>query len=99
MLAQAEDMAFNPAVPLYIRVKALGSYNAMRARMDKADETRAAKRKEREAEHAEATRVYVPHLPDNGRTRSPEEIAANKLKPWSPPVGCDEWGVPLSLST
>ena len=60
-------MAFDPTLPQYIRTKALGTYSAMRQRMERLKAEKSAKSAALRAEKAKANPPKWNVLPDNGR--------------------------------
>jgi hypothetical protein len=66
MIDLARSMANDATLPQYIRTKALGSYNAMRQRMERQKAVKAAASAARKGVRDQANRVPYNWLPERG---------------------------------
>jgi hypothetical protein len=85
-IALAKAIAFDPLKPDYIRAKALGTYNAMRQRMERQRAEKADRAAAKRAERDKANYRYPSILPDNGRGPPPGFVPSH-VRPFVIPAG------------
>jgi hypothetical protein len=94
--ALAKGMAFDPTLPQYIRTKALGTYSAMRQRMERLKAEKSAKSAALRAEKAKANPPKW-NVPDNGRlVRVPDPATLRPRRSVFLAIRFRESGLPLS---